>query len=261
MMNIVALVKQVPDPEVLIRVKDEGKSLDIEQKFTTNFFDEFAVEEALRLREKNGGKVRVITLGGDKATEVLRKCIAMGADEVLLLADGAYLNGDGYATALALSKAVAREPFDIVLCGKQAVDDDRAEVGPMLAQFLSIPHAGSIVKLDVIDGKAMADFTSEGGQETVEIQLPALFSAQKGLNEPRVPLVTNVMKAMKAAIPRITPEELGVSTTDVGASGSKVRTSRYLLPQKSRKVQMIAGEAPQAAAEAVRILLEVERVL
>jgi electron transfer flavoprotein beta subunit len=260
-MNIVVLVKQVPDPEVVIGIKDEGKSLEIEQKFTTNFFDEFAIEEALRLREKHGGKVRVITLGGDKAAEVLRKCVAMGADEVLLLADAAYLNGDGYATALALSKATARGPFDIILCGKQAVDDDRAEVGPMVAQFLGIPHAGGIVKLDVVDGKATADFMSDGGQETVEIPLPALFSAQKGLNEPRVPLVTNVMKAMKATIPRITPQELGVSTDEIGVSGSKVRADRYRLPMKRRKVQLIAGEAPQAAAEAVRILFEVERAL
>lgn len=260
-MNIVVLVKQVPDPEAVIEVKSEGKGLEIGQKFTTNFFDEFAVEEALRLKEKHGGTVRVVTLGGEKAVEVLRKCIALGADEVLLLADGAYLNGDGFATAFALSKAVARGPFDVILCGKQAVDGDQAEVGPMVAQFLGIPHTSGIVKLDVVDGTARADFPCEGGRESVEIPLPALFTAQKGLNEPRVPLVTNVMKAMKATIPRITPAELGVSIEEIGAAGSKVRVDKYRQPKKRRKVQMIAGEAPVAAVEAARILIEVERAL
>lgn len=260
-MNIVVLVKQVPDPEAVIEVKSEGKGLEIEQKFTTNFFDEFAVEEALRLKEKHGGTVRVVTLGGEKAVEVLRKCIALGVDEALLLADGAYLNGDGFATAFALSKAVARGPFDIILCGKQAVDGDQAEVGPMVAQFLDIPHTSGIVKLEVVDGTARADFPSEGGRESAEIPLPALFTAQKGLNEPRVPLVTNVMKAMRAVIPKITPAELGVSIEEIGAAGSKVRVDKYREPKKRRKVQMIAGEAPVAAVEAARILIEVERAL
>ncbi len=260
-MNIVVLVKQVPDPEALVEVKGDGKSLEIEQKFTTNFFDEFAIEEALRLREKHGGTVRAITLGGEKAVDALRKCVALGADEVLLLSDDAYLNGDGYATAYALSRAVARGPFDIILCGKQAVDGDQAEVGPMVAQFLGIPHTSGIVRLDVADGVARADFPSEGGQETAEMPLPALFTAQKGLNEPRVPLVMNVMKAMRAAIPRITPADLGVTVAEIGAAGSKVKISNYRQPKKGRKVQMIPGEAPAAAVEAARILIEVERVL
>jgi electron transfer flavoprotein beta subunit len=138
-MNIVVLVKQVPDPEAVIEIKGGGKNLEIEQKFTTNLFDEFAIEEALRLREKYGGKIRAITLGGGKAPEVLRTCIATGTDEALLLADEAYLNGDGYATAFALNKAAVREPFDIILCGKQAIDDDRAEVGPWWHSSLVSP--------------------------------------------------------------------------------------------------------------------------
>ncbi len=261
MMNIVVLAKQIPDPEALIEVRGDGTKLDIEQKFAANIFDEFAMEEALRIREKHGGKVRVITQGTGKATEVLRTGIAMGADEVLLLEDQAFLNGDGYATALVLGKAAAKDSFDIILCGRQAIDDDRGEVGQMVAQFLGLPHVGSIIKLDIADGKAVAECATEGGREVIEVSLPAVFTAQKGLNEPRVPLITGVMKAMKAQIPRITPADLGLEPGQVGEAGSKVKVQKYFPPKKRPKVRLIPGEAPQAAAEVVRILIEEERVI
>jgi electron transfer flavoprotein beta subunit len=260
-MNIVVLAKQIPDPEAFIELRGDGTKIEIEQKFATNIFDEFAIEEALRIKEKHGGKVRVITLGSGKATEVLRTGIAMGADEALLLEDEAFLNGDGYATALALSRAVAKDPFDLILCGKQAIDDDRAEVGPMVAQFLNLPHAGGVVKLDISEGKARAECAIEGGREIMEVPLPAVFTAQKGLNEPRVALITGVMRAMKATIPRITPQDLGLSPEEIGTAGSKVRIEKYVPPKKRPKVQMIAGEAAEAAVEAVRILMDVERAV
>ncbi|MDD5007168.1 MAG: electron transfer flavoprotein subunit beta/FixA family protein [Syntrophorhabdaceae bacterium] len=260
-MNIVVLAKQIPDAEAHIDIGNDEKGLTIEQKFTANVFDEFAMEEALRLKEKHGGKVKVITLGAGKATEVLRTGIAMGADEVLLLEDGAFLNGDGYTTALALSRAAALEPFDVILCGRQAIDDDRGEVGPMVAQFLGIPHGGGITKLDVADGNATIECPVEGAKETIEVNLPAVFTAQKGLNEPRVPPIMGVMKAMKATIPRVTPADLGISPEEAGASGSKVKTGRYFHPKKRAAVQMIPGEPNEAAVEAVRILMDVERIL
>ncbi|OPY68038.1 MAG: Electron transfer flavoprotein subunit beta [Syntrophorhabdaceae bacterium PtaU1.Bin034] len=260
-MNIVVLAKQVPDAEAIIEIAGDGQSLKIEQKFTVNVFDEFAMEEAIRQREKNGGKVRVITLGTGKATEALRTGIAMGADEAVLLEDPAFLNGDGYATALALSRATALEPFDVILCGKQAIDDDRGEVGAMVAQFLEIPHVGGIVKLDVNDGKAVAECLVDGAKKTLEVPLPAVFTAQKGLNEPRVPLITGVMKAMKATITRITPDRIGVSPEEVGTAGSKVKVERYLPPKKRAAVKMLSGEPKEAAAEAVRIIMDVERIL
>ena len=163
-MNVVVLAKQVPDAEAAIEIKGEGARLEIEQKFATSIFDEFALEEALRIRERHGGRVKVVTLGAGKATEVLRTGIAMGADEALLLDHAAFLDGDGYATALALSRAVAKAPCDIVLCGKQAIDDDRGEVGPMVAQFLGLPHVGGVVKLDLARGKAVAESLTEGGK-------------------------------------------------------------------------------------------------
>ncbi len=260
-MNIVVLAKQVPNAEALIEITGEGRELAFEQKFAMNFFDEFALEEALRIRERHGGRVKVITLGTGKATEAMRTAIAMGADSALLLDHEAFLDGDGYTTALALSRAVSKEACDIILCGKQAVDDDRGEVGPMVAQFLGLPHVGAIVKLDIAEGKAVAESLIEGGTEVMEVDLPAVFTAQKGLNEPRVPLITGVMKAMKAQIPRLTPEDLDLAPAQLGKGGAKVKIGRYLAPKKKPQVRLIAGEPAEAAREAVRILMDVERVI
>jgi len=259
--NIVVLAKQVPDPEAFVQIREDERSLEIEQKFSASLFDEMALEEALRIKEKHGGKVRVVTLGGPKAIEVLRTGIAMGADEALLLEDDAFLEGDGWSTALALSRAVSKEPFDIILCGKQAMDDDRGEVGPMVAQFLDLPHVGGIVKLDINKDRALAECESEGGREVIEIMLPAIFTTEKGLNEPRVAPVTRVMKAMRAAVPKATPADLGLAGGEIGLSGSKVRVERYLAPRKRQEVRLIPGEPPDAAIEAARILVDVERVV
>ncbi len=260
-MNIVVLAKQIPDAEALVEIKPDGKKLDIEPKFTANLFDEYALEEALRIRQKHGGKVRVITLGTGKAAEVVRTGIAMGADEGVLLDAEAFQDGDGYATALALSKAVAKDAYDVILCGRQALDDDRAEVGQMVAQFLDLPHVGNIVKLDIADGRAVAESLLENGTAVIEVPLPAVFTTQKGLNEPRVPLIAGVMKAMKTQIPRMTPEDLGVGPDQIGTNGAKMRINGYFGPKKRPQVQLIPGEPAEAAAEAVRILAEVERVI
>ena len=260
-MTIIVLVKQVPDPEAFVVVQADEKGLTVEQKFVTNLFDEYAIEEALRIKEKHGGKVRIISLGGPKAAEVLRTGLAMGADEVLLLEDPAFQEGDGYSTALALSRAIAMEPADLILCGRQAIDDDRGEVGPMVAQFLNLPHVGGITKLDVAEGAAVAERAIEGGKEVVEVSLPAVMTAQKGLNEPRVPLITGVMKAMRAQIPRKTPADLGLQASELGVSGSKLRIEGYFTPQKRPAVKFIEGEPRQQAEEAVRILVDVERII
>ena len=260
-MNIVVLAKQVPDPEAFVGITDEGRSLEIEQKFAMNLFDEVAVEEALRMREKYGGKVRVISLGAARAIEVLRGAIAMGADEALLLDDDAFLGGDGSSTALALSRAASKEPFDVILAGRQAIDDDQGEVGPMVAQFLNLPHVGGIVKLDCEGESARAESEIEGGREVVECELPAVFTVERGLNEPRTAPITGAMKAMRTTIPKVTPHDLGLAPAEIGASGAKVKIERYLAPKKRQEVRLIPGEPADAAVEAARILVDVERVI
>jgi electron transfer flavoprotein beta subunit len=260
-MNILVLVKQIPDQEAHVGIAGDGRRLDVEQKFCASLFDEIALEEALRIREKHGGKVKVVTLGGEKGTEVLRSSIAMGADEALLLDDNMFQGGDGYTTALALSKAASLEAFDIILCGKQGMDEDRGEVGPMVAQFLELPHVGGIVRLDVDDGKATAESAVEGGREIVEVDLPAVFTAERGLNDPRTAPITGVMKAMRATIAKATPGSLGLTAEQLGVAGAKTRIEKYMSPPKRPDVRLIAGEAAEAAAEAVRILIDIEKVV
>jgi electron transfer flavoprotein beta subunit len=179
----------------------------------------------------------------------------------MLIEDEALAASDGYNTALALSKALERETFDIVLAGRQAIDADRGEVPQMVAQFLGLPHVGVVVKLDISDGKAVVESSLEGAKEVVEVALPAVFTAQKGLNEPRVPLITGVMKAMKVQIPKVAVEDLGLTKDVAAPENSKTKIVRYLPPKKRPAVQLIPGEAREAAAEAVRILIDVERVI
>jgi electron transfer flavoprotein beta subunit len=260
-MNILVLVKQVPDPEALVEIAASGRDLNIEPKFSINLFDEFALEEALRIKEKHGGKVKVISLGGPKTIEALRTAIAMGADEAVLIEDEAFAASDGYNTALVLSKALEKEVFDVILTGRQAIDADRGEVPQMIAQFLGLPHVGVVVKLDISDGKATAESSLEGAKEIIEVGLPAVFTAQKGLNEPRVPLITGVMKAMKVQIPKVSVEDLGLTRDMAVPESSKTRIVRYLPPKKRPAVQLIPGEPREAAAEAVRLLADVERVI
>jgi electron transfer flavoprotein beta subunit len=152
------------------------------------------------------------------------------------------------------------EPFDIILCGRQAIDDDRGEVGPMVAQLLALPHAGGIVHVDIADGKATAECEMEGKQ-VVEVSLPAVLTVERALNEPRTAPVMGVMKAMRATIPKATPADLGLAAGQVGSSGSKTKVEKYLSPRKREEVRMIQGEPADAATEAVRILVDVERAI
>ena len=259
-MDILVLVKQVPDTEAIIRAQSDTE-LDIENKYALNFFDEFAVEEALRIKEKLGeGKVTVITLGSRKATDALRRGIAMGADEAFQIEDPALEEVDGYVTAKTLAKFIEGQDYDVILCGKQAIDDDSGAVGPALGQLLGIPYLTSIVELEIAADKneARAAREIEGGREIVTCPLPALFTAQKGLNEPRIPQVAGVMKAMKAQIQKIDLKALGLYPEDVRP---KTKILKFYPPGKRPPVKMIEEEFPKNIEVLVKILREQEKVI
>jgi electron transfer flavoprotein beta subunit len=259
-MHILVLVKQVPDTEAIIRAQSDTQ-LDIENKYALNFFDEFAVEEALRIKERVGeGTVTVLTLGSKKATDALRRGIAMGADEAFQIEDPALEEVDGYTTARVLATFVEGRDYDLILCGKQAIDDDSGSVGPALAQFLGIPYLTSIVELKIVADKreARAAREIEGGREIVTCPLPALFTAQKGLNEPRIPQVTGVMKAMKAQIEKIDLKVLGLSPEEVEP---KTKIVKYYPPKKRPPVKIIEEEFPKNVEVLVKILREQEKVI
>ncbi len=260
-MDIFVLVKQVPDPEATIRIKTDTE-LEIENKYFTNFFDEIAIEAALRLKEKFGGKVTVLTVD-HRRVDALRRGISMGADEAVQIADPALEGSDPFAIARILTAYLKDKPFDLILAGRQAMDDDSGIVGIALAEALNIPHVHSIIGLEVDPSKKEAKVIREveNGKEHLTCPLPALFTCQKGLNTPRIPLVMNVMKAMKAQIKKVDSASLGMEPNKVGSSSLQVKVLRYLPPPKRPPVKMIKEDYPENVKILVRLLREEAKVL
>lgn len=260
-MEIYTLVKQVPDPEAMVRVKSDSE-LEIENKYFTNFFDEIAVEAALRLKEKFGGKVTVVTVDNRKV-DALRRGISMGADEAIQISDPTLEGSDLFSIAKVLAAYFKDKSFDLILAGRQAMDDDSGIVGPAVAEILGIPHISTIVGLEVDAAKEEATVTREveNGKEILSCSLPALFTCQKGLNAPRIPLVMNVMRAMKAQIKKMDLSSLGVSKADVGPQAAKMRIQKYLPPAKRPSVNLIKEDFPENVRILVKLLREEAKVI
>ncbi|MFC1889280.1 electron transfer flavoprotein subunit beta/FixA family protein [Thermodesulfobacteriota bacterium] len=259
-MNIIVCMKQVPDTEAKIKILPDGAGIDAEGvKFVMNPYDEFAVEEALLIKEKFGGEVVIVCLGPDRSTEAIRTALAMGADRGVHLNDAAFEGSDSYVTAKLLAKAIGEMEYDIILAGKQAVDNDNAQVYAALAELLDIPHASVVTKLEIAeDGKsAVANREIEGGaKEVIEIQLPAVIAAQKGLNEPRYASLPGIMKAKRKEIKVLDLAAVGLDAGQVGADGSKVKMSGFSLPPEREAGKVIEGEPEEQAAELVKLLRE-----
>ncbi len=260
-MEIYVLVKQVPDPEAVVKVKSDLE-LDIENKYFTSFFDEIAVEAGLKLKEKLGGRVTVLTLD-NRRVDALRRGISMGADEAVQLTDPVLEGADPFAIARTLSAYMKDRPFDLILAGRQAMDDDAGIVGPAVAECLGIPHVSSIIGLEVDDQKREARVVREveNGRERLTCPLPALFTCQKGLNTPRIPLVMNVMKAMKAQIKKVDLASLGLSPAEVGAQAYQIKIKKYLPPGKRPPVKMIKEDFPENVRTLVKLLREEAKVI
>ncbi|RPJ09084.1 MAG: electron transfer flavoprotein subunit beta/FixA family protein [Deltaproteobacteria bacterium] len=260
-MEIYVLVKQVPDPEAIIKVKSDTE-LDIENKYFTNFFDEIAVETGMKLKEKFGGKVTVLTVD-NKKVDALRRGISMGADEAVQITDPALEGSDLFGIARALAAFLKGKPCELILAGRQAMDDDAGIVGPAVAEILGIPHVNSIVGLEIDAQKKEAKVVREveNGKETLYCPLPALFTCQKGLNTPRIPQVMNVMKAMKAQIKKMNLASLGLSASEVGLQGSKMKVRKYFPPPKRPPVKMIKNDFPENVKTLVKFLREEAKVI
>lgn len=252
-MKMVVPVKQVPeitevriDPVTHTLVREGVPSI-------LNPFDEFAVEEALRIREKHGGDVTVLTMGPPQAKDALLKCLAMGADRAILLTDRAFAGADTWATAYALYLAIKQLEFDIVLCGKQAIDGDTAQVGPMLAESLGIPQITFVKKVEINENarKVVAHRETEDGYEIIECRLPVLLTAIKGLNEPRLPSLMGMMNARKKEIKTVTAADLGVRLEEVGLKGSYTEVVQVFTPEPRQKGTVITEADPEKAVDRI----------
>ena len=248
-MKLAACINHVPDTAAKINIAADGKTVDkTGVTYVISPYDEFAVEECLRLKEKNGGDVTVISLGGDTHKETLRKALAMGADKAVLLKDDGAR--DSFSVARALADYLKELSPDIVFFGKQSVDYDDGAVGVMVAEMLGLPSVSVVVKLDVAGGKATAEREIEGGREVVETSLPAVFTAQKGLNEPRYPSLKGIMGAKSKPI-----EE-----RPAPPAAAKTELLQMQKPP-SKPAGRIIGTDVTAVPELVRLLHEEAKVI
>ena len=250
-MKIVVCVKQVPDTEAKIRIGSDGKTIETSDvNFILNPYDEFAVEEALQIKEREGdGEITILCLGPERATSAIRTALAMGADNgVHIKVDDAYL--DSFAVSTALSNVLKEMEFDLLLMGKQAVDDDNCQIGPRVATLLDIPCVSVVTKLEMSDGAVVAEREVEGGVEVIEAKLPAIVTSQKGLNEPRYASLKGIMMAKKKPI-----EEKSVDVPE-----AKISTNKMEYPP-AREAGKIVGEGVEAVPELVRLLHEEAKVI
>jgi len=259
-MKIVVCVKQVPDTETKVRLAPDGASIvESDVNWIVSPYDEFAIEEALRLKEAKGGEVVLVSVGPERAQTALRTGLAMGADRAVHVKDARLDAADTLGTARALAAAIRTlAPFDLVLCGQQGVGGDHSQVPGMLAELLDLPQVTVAVKIEVGDGQATVEREIEGGRETWQTPLPAVVSAQKGLNEPRYASLKGIMAAKKKPIQATDAAALGL---DDAATAPKVRVTALELPPSRPPVRMIEGDPGTQAKELLRLLHEEAKVI
>jgi electron transfer flavoprotein beta subunit len=256
-MKIVVCMKQTFDTEAKITLDANGKINKQGVSLIMNPYDEFAVEEALRIKEKAGGEVTVVSVGGQEAQDAMRQALAMGADKGILI-DPGMDEVDEFTSATILAKAISGLEYDIILGGYRAIDDGSAQVAGRVAEILGLPVVNVITKLEVTEGSATATKEIEGGTQVVEVPLPAVFTAQKGLNEPRYPSMKGIMQAKKKPMQKMSLSDLGL---DAGQVAPKVKVMSYFMPKPRAAGRIIEGEPPEAARELVRALREEAKVI
>ncbi len=250
-MNIVVCIKQVPDtaeikidPVTNTVIRDGVPSI-------MNPFDKYALETALLVKDANGAKVTVITMGPPQATDILKEALAMGADEAALISDRALAGSDTLATSHALAAAVKHTgEFDLVLCGKQAIDGDTAQVGPEMAEHLHIPQVTGALKVTVEGDKVLVERENENSSQTVEAVLPALVTVTRSEKEPRFASIKGKMKARKAQIPTWSAADMNLDVNIIGLNGSPTKVAKVFTPPVPEvHSEIITEEDPQVAVD------------
>ncbi|MBI5249896.1 MAG: electron transfer flavoprotein subunit beta/FixA family protein [Desulfomonile tiedjei] len=248
-MKSLVCLKQVPDTETQIKVKPDGTGIATDGiKYVINPYDEFSVEEALRLKEKfKAGEVQILSVGPDRATEAIRTALAMGADKGIHINDEALNQADPFVIAKALAAAAAQVEYDIIFCGHRAIDDDFGEAGAMVAELLGLPQVTLVTKVEISEDKksAVMERDIEGGKETVEVPLPCVVTSQKGLNEPRYASLPGIMKAKKKPIDKKSAADLGINAEP------KLQARNFTMPAERQAGKRYQDMEPADAAKAV----------
>jgi electron transfer flavoprotein beta subunit len=256
-MEILVCVKRVPDTaENEIEVSRDGSDIERDDLvYSVNEWDNYAVEEAIRIRDNAGGSVTVVTVGDEESEEVLRREMAMGADKGLLLSDSAFDGSDGMGTAAVLKAAVEKGSYDLVLTGALA-DDGAGQVGGMLAAMLDWPFASVVNAIEMMDGKTIrVGREIEGGSKEInEIELPCVLSIQTGINEPRYVGIRGIRKVASLEIPVLGGSDLGLAAGAVGAAGARVKRLDYFVPELGEGAEMLEGSTDEVVDKLIEML-------
>ncbi len=260
--NIVVLLKRVPDTESKITIRDNAVVTE-GLNFVLDPYGEYGLEKALQLVEQNGGKVTAVLFGPEEAKETIRKALAVGADEAIHIVDPALEGGDAGTTAQVLAAALKKIPFDMVWAGKQAVDEDNAQVPIRVAELLDLPHVNSIIEFEIgADGKSARCVREVDGERDVMVTiLPAILTAQQGLGEVRYPSLKGIMGAKKKPITDWNAAALGIHPSSVGKQGARVEIIGLEPPPARPPGKIIPGDAATAAKELARLLREEAKVI
>jgi electron transfer flavoprotein beta subunit len=262
-MKIVVCIKQVPSSEAKIRIAEDGRSIETKDiEFVLNPYDEYAVEEALRIKEARGGETIALTVGEADAEAALRQCLNLGMDRAMIVKDPSVVGGDALGTARVLAAALKHLQPDLVLMGKLSIDEENSAVGPATAEFLGWPHAAVLSKIEWVDDKTVKVWRDiEGAKEVMEVSLPAVLTANKGLNEPRYASLRNIMAAKKKPIEEIPVADLDLEASSVGAQarGVVIRTMEPPPPRPEGKT--FEGDPKEVVPQVVRLLREEAKVL
>jgi electron transfer flavoprotein beta subunit len=266
-MNIIVCIKEIFDPEATIdsfRLDSENKVLVSSAKVlrVVNPFDEQAVEAALCIKDKTGAKVTIVSLGNNLDRVVVKKPLHMGADELVLLEDEAFLGGDSYVTAKALAAAIRKiGEYDLILCGRQAADSNAGQTGLGIAELLGLPCVTVARKIDILDTVATVERVIANGYETVEVALPAVITVSNELGQPRYPAIKNIAKsnAIKPVIWK--PVDIGMEADGCGRLGKQLTTVNLFLPVFEATCEVVGGDTVQEAAQNLAQRLREERIL
>jgi len=266
-MNMIVCVKQVIDPEA------PPASFKIDASSNTvvppsgvapviSPFDENAIEAALRIKDAQGGKITAISLGVNLLRDVVKKPLAMGADELILLEDEAFADGDSWSTAYALAMAIKKiGEYDLIFCGRQAADWDGGQVGSGIAEILGLPSVTIARKIDITDGKARIERVTTDGYEVIEVSLPALITVSNELGEARYPTIRGIMAAKKKEPVIWKPADIGVEPSRVGAAGRRTKLVKLFQPVREGKCEIIEEESPEEAAVSLALKLREAKIL
>ncbi len=256
-MDIIVCIKQIPETsEEEIVIDESGKRIKMEDLiFDINEWDDYALEEAILLKERVGGSVTVLTVGPEDSEDTLRKCLARGADNAMRLTDKAFEGSDAYAVAKILHRALKDLSFNLILTGAQAGDDGYAQVGVVLAELLGIPHVTMVNKIELNEGLVRVNRELEGGlKEVLDVKLPAVLTIQTGINEPRYVSIMGIRRARQKKIEVLGLQDLGLREEEVGESGSWIRIEKMFLPPIEKEVEILTGEIGEITAKIVETL-------